>query len=155
MDHHCPWLNNCVGWRNYPYFVRLLFYVWAGCLFMIAVGARPFLRALSTPPADGAEAAARRALLSPHSRVMLSVILCAAIGAAVAALLAWHVYLVSTNQSSIEFLGNRAHASRLQLRGQVRRNPHDRGCARNWRAVFGDGHPALWLLPRLRLPPPA
>ena len=32
MDHHCPWINHCVGHANHAAFLKFLFFVPFGCL---------------------------------------------------------------------------------------------------------------------------
>ena len=34
MDHHCPWINNCVGHSNHRYFILFLTWLGFGCLFV-------------------------------------------------------------------------------------------------------------------------
>ncbi|KAG7313572.1 hypothetical protein JYU34_000723 [Plutella xylostella] len=38
MDHHCPWLNNCVGYYNARYFYLYMVYMAAGVSFVITGG---------------------------------------------------------------------------------------------------------------------
>jgi hypothetical protein len=35
MDHHCPWINNCVGYDNYGHFLRFVIYVDLATLYVL------------------------------------------------------------------------------------------------------------------------
>ncbi|XP_052838242.1 palmitoyltransferase ZDHHC2 isoform X2 [Drosophila gunungcola] len=37
MDHHCPWVVNCVHFHNFKYFILFLFYAEVYCLYLLCV----------------------------------------------------------------------------------------------------------------------
>jgi len=148
LDHYCPWMFNAIGYFNYRYFVNFLIFVFTGMMYGAFISYRPF--ANSTGKEYREQFAHYRKTgvwehMHPYTpigseRMPLSVgfMLCLAVGAAVAFLGGFHIHLLLSGQTTIEFHGNFVNRRKAKRLGQKYRNPYDMGWRRNWQQVYGD-----------------
>ncbi|OZC08312.1 hypothetical protein X798_04663 [Onchocerca flexuosa] len=129
-DHHCPWINKCISFNNYKYFMLYLIY---GCILLawalltsIECIIRYFIRQQWTEQ------------IVNFILVFLCVILFAIFGYyPLGELLVYHMRLAALNETTCE------QAKPPNIRGDSNAD-YNMGTYRNLRAVFGWG---LWAFP--------
>uniref|UniRef100_A0AC34R0L2 Palmitoyltransferase n=1 Tax=Panagrolaimus sp. JU765 TaxID=591449 RepID=A0AC34R0L2_9BILA len=119
-DHHCIWVNNCVSFCNYKYFVLFLFYGFLLCLYGFATMLPSFIELVS-----------HRSRRQGEIQLILVFFFAGMFGISLAALLFFHIYLLATNQSTVEF----ARPPILDC-GPFKR-AYDLGLKKNFLQVFG------------------
>ncbi len=76
MDHHCPWFNTCVGYKNHAHFILFLVWLWIMCIFFLFMSPLPVLRVMifgvcnythSSTPCIGCRASSGPSMFMPDS----------------------------------------------------------------------------------------
>ncbi|XP_007426203.1 palmitoyltransferase ZDHHC3-like [Python bivittatus] len=144
MDHHCPWINNCVGELNQKYFIQFLFYTGLASLYAMGLVLATWLWPVdrsSASKAEGAEGGVSGNRVQIAHRIILLVesIL---FGLFVTVIFYDQVVSIITDETPIEQLRNRL------LKEGHRGGTHTRKPKiALLREVFGRGFVICWFFP--------
>jgi len=144
MDHHCPWLNNCVGHYNHRHFFLYMVFMVVGCSFIMAFGFEIFFEEFydnwwgdGSVNLDMKYHGQNIGVFTRRSLVMYEAFMSSACFLSLVGLCLWHARLISAGQTSIEAHINRSEEKRLAELGKIYRNPYNFGARHNWYLFLG------------------
>ncbi|CAE8615802.1 unnamed protein product, partial [Polarella glacialis] len=135
-DHHCPWINNCVGFYNRKFFIQLLAYVYLSLLIVVVFSTPDIMdrfKEMTRSHSQYEESTwyCISSLIVGMSYFMSTLLICTLTN-----FIKFHMKLVLENYTTIENLEREEGA----------KSKFDIGKRRNWEQVFGS-NPWMWWLP--------